>query len=340
MPRIPLEPVYRRIPWPGDSSDLDGLTAQAKAHLDDLRVKNFSRVTINGRSYPLRFFLTWCYDREITRPTEVTPPIIDRYQRFVADHKMKNGFSLTPITQRNYLVTISQYFQWLMKRGRIPFNPAAHIEMPKVPRHLPRYVLSIPQVDHLVGQANVSEPLGLRDRAIMETLYSTGMRRKELSGLHISDVNDDQRTLFIRDGKGGHQRVVPIGERALLWMHKYLDEVRPLCAMGHSEDWLFLTNAGEQVALDTLTKMIRDYVDQAGFADEKAGACHLFRHSCATHMLEGGADLRVIQELLGHVCLETTSIYTRITVTRLREVHAATHPARLEREPRSDEAGI
>ena len=177
----------------------------------------------------------------------------------------------------------------------------------------------------MLARPDVSLPEGLRDRAMLELLYSTGLRRAELAGLLLFDVDATRGTVFVREGKGRKDRVVPVGERALAWTLKYLEEARPKLAGARDEGVLFLGDAGEGLHVDYLTQRVRQYVVAAGL--EKPGACHLFRHSMATAMLEGGADVRFVQEMLGHVSLETTQLYTRVTVEKLKAVHAATHPA-------------
>jgi len=168
---------------------------------------------------------------------------------------------------------------------------------------------------------------GLRDRAILETLYSTGLRRAELARLAVHDVDFAGGALTVRKGKGGKDRVVPIGERALAWIEKYLADARPaLARAGDEADTLFLSErGGKPLTVAYLSSMATRYVTRAGFG--KSGSCHLFRHTCATLMLEGGADIRHVQEQLGHACLQTTQIYTHVSISRLKEVHAATHPA-------------
>jgi len=177
----------------------------------------------------------------------------------------------------------------------------------------------------VLAQCDVSEPLGLRDRAMLEVLYSTGIRRAELSRLAVFDLDAERRTLMVQQGKGRKDRMVPIGERALVWVSRYLVEVRPLFATGADEHrTLFLTTDGTAISPDRLTDLARGYVQASGV--EKQGACHLFRHTMATLMLEGGADIRYIQAMLGHAELSTTQIYTQVSIRALQAVHEATHP--------------
>jgi len=173
------------------------------------------------------------------------------------------------------------------------------------------------------------EAIGIRERAMLETLYSTGMRRSELAGLSVFDI--DRGTVMIRQGKGKKDRMIPIGERALHWIERYQLEVRPELVVGRNCNALYLTNLGEPFTPPRLTELVRDYVLAAKIG--KTGACHLFRHTMATLMLENGADIRFIQAMLGHADLSTTQIYTQVSIRKLKEIHTATHPAKA-RQPR------
>jgi integrase/recombinase XerD len=197
---------------------------------------------------------------------------------------------------------------------------------------LPKAVLTAAEADRVIEQSNVHDPLGLRDRAILETLYSTGMRRIEMVNLKLWDLDLERGTVTIRQGKGKKDRIIPIGDRAAAWVRKYLDESRPKLVSEPDDQVVFLSNAGEPFSLDYLTEMVRDYVENSGVG--KQGACHLFRHTMATLMLEGGADIRFIQAMLGHADLRTTQIYLHVAIRQLQEIHRATHPAKLEKEKR------
>jgi len=188
-------------------------------------------------------------------------------------------------------------------------------------------VLTAAEAERVLGLPDVAEPLGVRDRAMLEAFYSTGLRRMELLGLKLYDLDQERGTLFVRQGKGKKDRMIPMGERAFSWVRKYLDDARPSLALSPDDGTVFLTNAGLPFEANRLTQLVRDYVDKAEIG--KTGSCHLFRHTCATLMLEGGADIRFIQQMLGHAKLETTQIYTQVSIRQLKEVHTRTHPARL-----------
>jgi integrase/recombinase XerD len=176
----------------------------------------------------------------------------------------------------------------------------------------------------------------VRDRAILEVLYSTAIRRAELIGLRIWDVDHARGTVFVRQGKGARDRHVPIGSRALLWVSRYGDLVRPKL-LTKETDGLFLSASGEPLCADWLSRTVKAYI--AAGAPTKRGSCHLFRHTAATLMLEGGADIRYVSEMLGHAKLETTALYTRVSIAKLRAVHAATHPPGRQRHRRRRRPG-
>lgn len=207
-------------------------------------------------------------------------------------------------------------------------NPAEKLQLPKEEHRLPSSYLTLDEVETLLATVDLSTASGLRDRAILETLYSTGMRRSELIGLNLDDVDASRGLVIIRQGKGRKDRVVPIGKRALQWLEKYLLDARP-ALLNDSSDVLFLTTRGNRFHPVNLTSRVRGYLDAAGI--QRRGSCHMLRHTVATLMLEGGADLRSIQTLLGHESLNTTQIYTHITIQRLREVHEKTHPGYQDR---------
>jgi len=195
----------------------------------------------------------------------------------------------------------------------------------------------VEEAERIIQQPDVNQAEGLRDRAILETFYSTGMRRMELAHLKVYDLDADRGTLTIRQGKGRKDRVIPIGERAVEWIAKYLRESRPQLEAGGADDGtVFLTHMGEPFDRRQLTALVRGYLIASKVG--KTGGCHLFRHTVATLMLENGADIRVIQQMLGHAKLTTTELYTRVSINLLRQVYSATHPGAHLKRPETAEA--
>jgi len=317
----------------GDLRPLDpaGMEAAIRDHLEWLRVHHYSETTIESRGYYLRRFAAWCAERSLLRPSEITRPVLERYQRWLFYSRRPDGRTLSSRTQGQAIMAVRGLFRFLSRQGRMLMNPAADLEPPREQKRLPQAVLTAAEADQILNQPNVHEVLGLRDRAILETLYSTGIRRSELVNILLHDVDVQRGTVFVRLGKGKKDRVVPIGERALAWTTKYLFEARPRLVVEPDCGHFFLSLTGGPLAPDSVSVLVRDCIVRSGVA--KPGACHIFRHTMATLMLEGGADIRFIQEILGHVNLQTTQIYTRVSIQKLKAIHDATHPGAKLRRP-------
>ncbi len=321
--------TQNKRPVIGNPNDPNSLPGLARQYFEWMKIQGYSEHTIKGRQAYLDYFLAWCDDRDISKPIEVTKPILERYQRFVYHRKTKSGKPLSFRGQNAQLVPVRMFFKWLAQDNHILFNPAAELTLPRMEKRLPKHVLTESEVEQVLNQADINQALGIRDRAMMETFYSTGMRRSELIGLKLYDMDIERGTVTIRQGKGKKDRMIPIGDRASAWIDRYLIEVRPGLAVEADNGTVFLTLQGDEFSPSSLSTLIRDYVDKADTG--KSGSCHLFRHTMATLMLENGADIRYIQEMLGHADLSTTEIYTRVSIKKLKEVHSATHPARVER---------
>jgi integrase/recombinase XerD len=337
MPRKGQRLKHRKTVWPKPPGPRQErvdplahlpLTVTMEAHFDWMRVSGYSEDTVRARRTSIRRFIVWCEERALRDPKDVTKPILERYQRHLFYYRKPNGQPITLGSQFGCLAPLKTFFKWLTRENHIPYNPASEITLPKLPKHLPRVILSIQEIEAILREAEPKNPSGLRDRAMLETLYSTGLRRMELAGLALYDVDLTRRLVMVREGKGKRDRVVPIGARAAAWVDKYLQEARPQLLVGDAEA-LFLTDYGEPMTPEYVAEHVRRYMHFAGI--NRPGACHLFRHACATHMLENGADIRFIQALLGHAELGTTQIYTRVSIDKLQQIHDATHPAKLHR---------
>lgn len=300
------------------------LTALVQAYGAHRRVLGRHPANEKAVASDLARLTRWCAERGIDSAGEITRPVLERYQRHLFFTRKPNGQPLSMRTQARLLARIKEWFRWLVRGGHIASNPAADLELPSVPsRQLP-HVLSPAEIESILVLPDVDTADGLRDRALLEVLYATGIRRRELTQLMVHDVDPGRGTLFVRQGKGRKDRVVPLGERALAWLARYLDEVRAAWSVDPGHARLFLTRSGTAMPADSLSELARRYVKRAGI--DKPGACHAFRHAAATAMLENGADLRYIQALLGHASVQTTQIYTHVSIEALKAVHAATHP--------------
>lgn len=318
------------VVFAGDPTDRGGLCRLALRFLKWMRVMNFSPGSVRVRTIQLRAFLSWCAENGYARPRQVTKRVLDRYQRHLSTaHCSLIAQRLTTSAQHGRLVAVRTFFKWLTRKRHLPHNPASEIDLPRLEKRLPQHVLTHTQVQSILSLPDTQSVIGLRDRAMLETFYSTGMRRSEIIALKSDDVDFARGLLTVNQGKGKKDRVIPVGTSALDWIKRYLDAVRPkLMRLRRSHrEQLFLSKTGNALTPSGVSIMVREFVTMAGI--HTRGACHMFRHSMATGMLENGADIRFIQEMLGHADLKTTQIYTHVNPIKLKQVHAATHPSQV-----------
>lgn len=293
-------------------------------------MRGLSVQTRETRERALKRFIAWCDERDLTRPHDITLPILERYQRYLYHYRKPDGAPLTFGTQQTLLGPVKAFFKWATRERYLLYNPASELMLPRAPRRLPRHLLSVAEVESVIRQPDVETLTGIRDRAMLEVLYSSGIRRMELVNLTIYDIDTRGGSLAVHGGKGGRDRVVPLGERACAWVAQYLEDIRPVLVTRHDQGTCFLTDFGEPFEKNRLGDLVKRYIERAGL--KVIGSCHLFRHAMATHMLENGADIRYIQAILGHSDLEITALYTRVSIYKLKEIHLATHPAKVLRD--------
>jgi integrase/recombinase XerD len=279
-------------------------------------------LTASIRKSALEHFIGWCHGREIRVPGDITRDLLESYQAYLASYRKVDGEPLELSTQATRLNPLKAFCKWLVRKRHLQYDPSLELILPRLPRRLPCRVPTVEEMKRVIGGAESASPQAVRDRAIMETLYSTGLRRMELVRLRLRDVSLDGGTVVVRGGKGRRDRIVPLGLRAAASIDRYLREVRPLLQSGLDRGEVFLTDYGEPFRRNRLGDRMHRYVARAGLP----GACHVFRHACATHMLDNGADIRFIQAILGHADLSTTQIYTHVSIERLQEVYRRAHP--------------
>ena len=300
------------------------MRALADEYLAWMSARNFSSDTVKSTGASIGYFLEWCGERSIEDVTEITRPVLERYQRALYYYRKKNGSTLTFRTQATRLRFLKGWFRWLARANYVLHNPASELILPRLDNRLPKYVLTVDEAEAVLSQPSTSTAEGLRDRAILEVFYATGMRRMEVANLKLYDIDRERGTVMIRLGKGKKDRHIPITERALEWIAKYVAEARPALLGPSADGSVFVDDTSEAFDRVRLTTLVRGYIRKAKIG--KQGGCHLFRHTVATLMLENGADVRVIQELLGHAKLTTTELYTRVSINLLRQVYLVTHP--------------
>jgi len=315
-----------------------------------LEAINYSPKTRVNYTRDVKLFLAWLSENTaINSIVEVTPAQLQQYQialyNFERHHenncrggtpcpphlskaeatKEKEAKRLSVGTQANRLAAVRKFFSWLLSEQQIAYNPATTLQLPKQPQRLPRGVLTKTEARRLIEATPTSKPRDIRDRAILETLYATGIRRAELIALTIYDADLQTATLRIEHGKGNTTRIVPLTQSAIAALKLYLEEGRSLFAHEAGQVRLFVsTRSGGPLDDDDIVRIVAKATTRAGI--RKHITPHTLRHTCATHLLKGRADIRQIQKLLGHRRLSSTEVYTRVELTDLREVIARCHP--------------
>jgi integrase/recombinase XerD len=295
---------------------------------DHMCVRHFASRTIEDYIRNTRSFIAYLAGRGITKISEVERDDIKEYLTFLFYFRRGNK-GLSPGTRMNKIAAVKSFFGFLVTENYLLYDPAGDIELPKTSKRLPRDILSHKEMLKLLSAPSRETPIGIRDRAMLELFYSTGMRNTELRCLKLGDMDMRRNEVRICFGKGGKSRIVPIGEAAIHYLSLYLENGRPqLASRGKHSELLFLNVRGGPLSRRSLPDMVKKYAKKAKI--QKKIGCHTLRHTCATHMLKGKADLRCIQELLGHSSLTATQIYTKVELSDLKEVHKRCHPRNLQ----------
>jgi len=250
-------------------------------------------------------------------------PLLDAHAATLAAFVADLSRQTRPSSQARYLSTLRRFYRWQLAQGRLAADPTLALANPARPSRLPK-VMSETQIDALLAAPDTATPLGLRDRAMIETLYATGLRVSELVALKLHQINFNDGIVRVF-GKGGKERLTPLGDIAIDWLRRYLHDARGLIRAQPQSDALFITGRGGAMTRQAFWHLIKRYARLAGIAPERLSP-HMLRHAFATHLLNHGADLRVVQLLLGHADISTTQIYTHVARERLKAVHAEHHP--------------
>jgi len=306
------------------------LAALVEAFLADSLARGLARGTVAYRRVYLAQLVAWLGGRGITSAPLVTSRVLEEYLAHlkgrVTDHNRKEPSPLSVKTLAAEASVLRSFFSWLARRHVVLFDPAVGLVLGDRTAPLPKTVLTETEVQMLLA-APGRDALGLRDRAILETLYSTALRRAELCTLDLYDLDVAGEIVRVRQGKGRKDRYVPVGAHALEALRRYINHARPELVATPKEPALFVaSNSGRRLGRAGLGLVVRKHADAAGLG--KRVTPHVLRHTCATHLLQGGADLRHVQAILGHASIATTQVYTRVAVEDLAAVHRRSHPRR------------
>ena len=300
-----------------------GLNASSKHDLEDFRSyilveKNFSKHTAKAYYSDILDFLLWLGDTPLEN---VNFSKVREYLHFI----QKFNYKKTTVARK--IASLRTFYKYLYREKKVDSNPAMNLNSPKRPKQLPKF-LSPYEVEQILNNIKIDTPAGYRNKAILELLWATGMRVSELSGLNFEDLNLENNEIRVF-GKGSKERIILVTDRAKTYLERYIETARPLVAKGYRVDTnedspVFINNTGFRLQTRTISNVINDIVQKIQLP--KHVTPHVFRHSFATHLIENGADLRVVQELLGHASISNTQIYTHVSGKHLQEVYNETHP--------------
>jgi integrase/recombinase XerD len=276
-----------------------------------------SRNTLESYRRDLNKFADWLEQHRHTGLLQCTHADI---QGFLAHLVVEQKARATSTSRA--ISSLKRLYQYQLRQGKISVDPTLQIATPKLPRSLPKS-LTEQDVELLLNAPDINAPLGLRDRSMLEVLYASGLRVSELVGLTIAQVSMSEGVVRVM-GKGSKERLVPLGEEALDWLRRYLAEARPALLAGKVSNAMFVTQRGAGMTRQMFWYLIKKHAQQGGM--HKPLSPHTLRHAFATHLLNHGADLRVVQLLLGHADISTTQIYTHVARERLKQLHATHHP--------------
>lgn len=304
--------------------DPTGLTEAARRYLDHLRVeRGLSANTLEAYRRDLTRYCTFCAQRGVEEPSDVDDATIRSFLASLsASTHGPDGSPYAATSVARALSSVRSFHRFLLREGVADDDPAAGVVRPRVPRALP-HPLTVEEVGRILGAPDLARSAGIRDRAILELLYGAGLRVSELTSLDVDDLDLDEGAVRVL-GKGGKEREVPVGRYARDAVAAYLARARPALARPSTRGALFLNARGGRLTRQSVARLLEGYARGVGI--DRRVSPHDLRHSFATHLLDGGADVRVVQELLGHASVATTQIYTLVTREHLREVYYTSHP--------------
>jgi integrase/recombinase XerD len=295
-----------------------------EGYRSQLELLNYSQATIAAYGRSLERFGAFLAEIGQTEVTAVTSAQLYDYQRDIFYRPTVHGTARSPKTRNQLLVAVKNLFAFLREEGLIHRDPAAELHYAREPQTLPRNILTPGEARRVIEAADTHTVIGYRDRTIFEVLYATGIRKGELLALTVTDVNLEEELLRINGGKGAKDRVAPLSAVACRFLETYVNAIRPQLLRSRATDRLFLSSQARPLGRTTLDALIIKCAKLARI--KKRVTCHVWRHTYATHLLQNRANLRHVQEILGHRSLATTERYLRVTVTELKEAHRKFHP--------------
>lgn len=290
----------------------------------DLQIRNYRARTVTDYGYHLALLRQFLDQRQVTDIQAVTTETLIEFQRWIYYQPTKRGTPRSVLNQNGILAAVKSFFRFLKVEGVLVSDPAETIEYAREPRSLPRNVLTPHEAKRIIEAVDTSTLLGYRDRTILEVLYATGIRNSELRALTVEDVNLEEGLLRVNRGKGGDDRVTPLGQIACRFLETYLKGIRPQLLGERQSNRLFLSWRGKPIDAHALGDLVKRHAALAKI--KKHVTPHIWRHSCATHLVKNNANLRHVQDLLGHRSLATTERYLRLTITDLKQAHSRFHP--------------
>lgn len=290
---------------------------------EDFICNGNSKTTLVCYSSNLRLWQRFIQEKGVTNLTQITQELIMSYRHYLqVEHKTRFNKNIAVSVQSQKLSALKSFLSFCVRTGKMLFDPSQHLIMPKVSKKLPRTILSQQEMKKLLKLPNTKTPIGFRDRIILELFYATGVRRQELVSIRTEDCHINERLIFIRYGKGGTQRWVPIGKKVTAILIQYMEVIRPFLLKHQTHDFLIVGDKGGSIKGRRVYNIVSQYLEKLGIKAD----CHALRHTCATHLLQGKANIRVIQSILGHSSLNTTQIYTHVDVSHLAKLIQKAHP--------------
>ena len=308
------------------------LADAVRRYLNAMTATGRSPHTVRGAKSALKELVAFLGTADVEHVEQINHDVLLRYREALSWRLTQKGTPLSPRSQSELLGHLRAFCRWMVAQDWLVADPSKRIPNPRKPQQLPKAILDEGEVQTILAQPDLHTATGYRDRVILEVLYSSAIRRAELAHIQLDDVDTGHGFLIVREGKNRKDRAVPIGANVCALLESYIAGVRADWLGADQDRHLFLNRFGQGMGPNAVWQVVRKYSRAANI--DRAVSTHTFRHSCATHMLRAGAPIRHLQEMLGHASVETTQVYTRLTITDLKAVHRRYHPR--ERDGEAD----